>query len=127
MTSKLLPQDKTHQRLADEAQIVIGGGVETTAFSLSIAAFHIINTPRIYERLHKDLVEAFPNRASLELSPLEQMPYLKAIIMEAVRMSYGLSARNPRTHNTPIQYQDWVIPARTCVVSYIPLQQLKLC
>ncbi|KAL6711503.1 hypothetical protein ACN47E_004437 [Coniothyrium glycines] len=119
-SKKLPPEDKSQQRLADEAQIVIGGGVETTAFALSIAAFHIIISPRIYERLHRELVEAFPNRATLELYPLEQMVYLKAIIMEAARMSYGLSARNPRTHSTPLKYGDYVIPARTNVSMTIP-------
>ncbi|KAI8938499.1 hypothetical protein NX059_004389 [Plenodomus lindquistii] len=120
LSSKLPPQDKSHQRLADEAQIVVGGGVETTAFSLSIATFHIINTPRIYERLHRELVEKFPNRAQLDLFTLEGMPYLRGCIMEAVRMSYGLSARNPRTHNVPIAYKEWVIPARTCLSMTIP-------
>jgi cytochrome P450 len=116
LDSKLPASDKTHKRLADEAQIIIGGGVETTAFALSTAAFHIINTPRIYERLHRELVEAFPNRDVLELGPLEKMPYFKAIVMETARMSYGLSARNPRTHKTPLQYGQWVIPAHTCIV-----------
>jgi cytochrome P450 len=118
--SKLPPEDKTLQRLEDEAQIVIGGGVETTAFALAIAAFHIIDKPEIYERLHADLVKAFPNRATLELQPLEQMPYLKACIMEAVRMGYGLSARNPRTHDKPLIYKDWVIPAGTNLSMSIP-------
>ncbi|KAL1596304.1 hypothetical protein SLS60_008949 [Paraconiothyrium brasiliense] len=118
--SKLPPEDKTQQRLEDEAQIVVGGGVETTAFALAIAAFHIINKPEIYERLHADLVKAFPNCTTLELQPLEQMPYLKACIMEAVRMGYGLSARNPRTHDKPIRYKEWVIPAGTCLSMSIP-------
>jgi cytochrome P450 len=126
LSSKLPEEDKTHKRLAEEAQIVVGGGVETTAFALSIAAFHIINTPHIYERLHADLVAAFPNRATLELYPLEQMPYLKACIMEAVRLSYGLSARNPRTHRTPLIYKDWVIPADTCVVSLSSIPDLHV-
>ena len=52
LQSKLPPEDKTQKRLAEEAQIVIGGGVETTAFTLCIATFHIINTPRISQRLH---------------------------------------------------------------------------
>jgi cytochrome P450 len=121
LSSKLPPEDKTQVRLADEAQIVIGGGVETTAFSLSIAAFHIINTPHIYAHLHADLVAAFPDAGKLELYPLEQMPYLKAIIMEAVRLSYGLSARNPRTWKKVLRYKDWVIPSDTCVVSLRPL------
>jgi cytochrome P450 len=121
LQSKLPEEDKTQKRLAEEAQIVVGGGVETTAFTLCIATFHIINTPRIYERLHADLVAAFPNRSSLELYPLEQMPYLKACILEAVRLSYGLSARNPRTRRTmPLQYKDWTIPPNTNVSMTIP-------
>ncbi|PSN72472.1 cytochrome P450 [Corynespora cassiicola Philippines] len=120
LNSKLPPEDKTQRRLADEAQIVVGGGVETTAFSLTIAAFHIINNPRIYERLHADLVKTFPNRAEIELYPLEQMPYLKACIMEAVRMGYGLSARNPRTHPNDLRYKDWIIPAGTNIAMSIP-------
>ena len=119
VSSKLPESDKTQKRLADEAQIVIGGGVETTAFSLSTAAFHIINNPRIYERLHRELVEAFPNSSDLDLATLEKLPYLKAVTTEAIRLSYGLSARNPRTHKTPIHYKEWVIPANTCIVCYI--------
>jgi cytochrome P450 len=128
LESKLPDEDKTQQRLADEAQIVVGGGVETTAFTLSIAAFHIINTPRIYQRLHADLVAAFPNRTTLELYPLEHMPYLKACILESLRLSYGLSARNPRTRRTmPLRYNDWLIPANTNVVcTPSPLLHLSL-
>jgi cytochrome P450 len=121
LQSKLPAEDKTQKRLAEEAQIVVGGGVETPAVALCIASFHIINTPRIYERLHADLVAALPNRSTLELYPLEQMPYLKACIMEAVRLSYGLSARNPRTRRTmPLQYKDWTIPPNTNVSMTIP-------
>ncbi|EMD63707.1 hypothetical protein GGP41_005656 [Bipolaris sorokiniana] len=115
LDSKLPPQDKSHRRLAEEAQVILGGGVETTAFSLAVATFHIINTPHIYERLHADLVAAFPNKNDLDLGVLEKMPYLKAVVMEAIRLSYGLSARNPRTHKTPLHYGDWVIPANTCI------------
>jgi cytochrome P450 len=113
-------EDKSHRRLADEAQIVVGGGVETTAFALTIACFHIINTPRIYERLHRELVELFPNRADMDLYKLESMPYLKACIMEATRLGYGLSARNPRTHDKPLQYRQYTIPANTIIAMTIP-------
>jgi cytochrome P450 len=91
--------------------------VETTAFALSIAAFHIIRNPAIATRLHAELLAAFPDRAEIQLFKLEQLPYLKACILEAVRLSYGLSARNPRTRREPLIYDKWVIPAGTCVVS----------
>ncbi|KAF1966684.1 hypothetical protein BU23DRAFT_559967 [Bimuria novae-zelandiae CBS 107.79] len=35
--------------------------------------------------------------------------------MEAVCLSYGLSARNLRTHAKPVQYKEWVIIAGTCL------------
>jgi cytochrome P450 len=99
---------------------VVGGGVETTAYALTIASFHIVNNPRIYERLHRELVEAFPNGADIDLIKCESLPYLKACILEATRLSYGLSARNPRTHDRPLQYKEWVIPANTIVAMTVP-------
>jgi cytochrome P450 len=118
--SKLPDEDKSQQRLADEAQVVIGGGVETTSFALTVGVFHIITTPHIYERLHADLVAAFPNRSTLELTQLEQIPYLKACILESTRLSYGISARNPRTHDKPMPYKGYVIPARTNIAMSVP-------
>jgi cytochrome P450 len=109
LASKLPESDKSQKRLEEEASIVVAGGVETTAFALDIAVFHIASNPRIYEQLHGDLVKTFPNRAELDLQTLEQMPYLKACIMEGLRLSYGISARNPRTHDKPIQYGKWLM------------------
>jgi cytochrome P450 len=60
LQSNLPAPDKTQARLTDEAQIVVAAGVETTAFALSVGTFHIVNTPRIYQKLHSELVAAFP-------------------------------------------------------------------
>ncbi|KAF1811223.1 trichodiene oxygenase [Eremomyces bilateralis CBS 781.70] len=118
--SQLPPEDKSQQRLADEAQTTVGAGVETTANTLSIATFHISNTPSIYEKLHKELVEAFPDRTVVpSLYDFEKLPYLRACIQEGLRLGYGLSARNPRAHDRPLRYNDWVIPAHTTVAMTI--------
>lgn len=82
--------------------------------------FHIANTPRIYERLHAELVSGLPDKSKLDLYTLELMPYLKACITEAVRLTYGLSARNPRTRKMGFKYGEWYIPARTNVSMSIP-------
>ncbi|KUJ16052.1 cytochrome P450 [Mollisia scopiformis] len=115
-SNQLPPSDKTQQRLADEAQTVVGAGVETTSFTLSVALFHIVNTPHINARLHTELRAASPNKDTLpSLQDLERLPYLKACIQEALRLSYGLTARNPRTHDKELRYGDWIIPAGTVV------------
>lgn len=110
--------DKTQLRVTDEAQIVVAAGVETTAFALSVGSFHIVNTPRIYEKLRTELVVAFPDGDTTipDLLALEKLPYLRGCIQESLRLSYGLSARNPRRHpDRPLVYKDWVIPAGTMV------------
>ncbi|CZR53570.1 related to cytochrome P450 [Phialocephala subalpina] len=116
LQSSLPAWDKTQQRLADEAQTVVGAGVETTSFALSVGVFHITNTPHIYARLHQELVTAFPDKATIpSLQELERLPYLKACIQESLRLSYGLSARNPRMHEKELRYGEWVIPQGTVV------------
>lgn len=92
--------DKAHQRLADEANILVAAGVETTAFALCVGVFHIVNTPQIYSRLKKELFDSLPEGDSkfTSLIELEKLLYLKACIQESLRLSYGISARNPRRH-----------------------------
>ncbi|KAK2789450.1 hypothetical protein FQN53_001896 [Emmonsiellopsis sp. PD_33] len=99
-STTLLSSDKERKRLADEAAIIVAAGVETTAFALTVGTFHIVNTPAIYQRLKNELQAALPNgdTAMPSLLELEKLPYLKACIQESVRLSYGLSARNPRRH-----------------------------
>ncbi|EEH43171.2 uncharacterized protein PADG_07991 [Paracoccidioides brasiliensis Pb18] len=120
LQSDLPPQEKSHYRLAGEAQSVMGGGIESPAHALTVATFHIANTPHISQRLRSELVKAFPDiNVSPTLLELEKLPYLKACIQESLRLSYGLSARNPRSQDQHLQYGKWTIPARTTVAMTI--------
>lgn len=105
------------RRLSDEALTIIGAGLETTSWALSVASFHIINNPHIHQNLRAELDEAFPNpSAEMDWQMLEKLPYLNACIQEGLRLSYGLSARNPRLSPTSvITYKKWVIPPGTPV------------
>jgi cytochrome P450 len=114
-----LPEDeKSMRRLGDEAQLVIGAGLTTTAWALSNAMFYIVDNPSIQETLRAELREAFPDPKALDalsLQQLEKLPYLRACIREGIRLSHGVSARNPRIMDTPITYSKWTIPAATPV------------
>lgn len=101
LSSPTLPaSDKSQERLADEAEILVAAGVETTAFALTVGIFHIVNTPHIRRLLQDELFAAFPlgYRTMPSLNELERLPYLRACIQESLRLSYGVSARNPRRH-----------------------------
>ncbi|PGH11422.1 hypothetical protein AJ79_04923 [Helicocarpus griseus UAMH5409] len=120
LQSDIRPQEKSQQRLFDEAQIVVGAGIETTAYALTVATFHIVNNPRIYQKLREELVQAIPDiNAPPTLLELEKLPYLTGCIMECLRLSYGLTGRNPRSRDQPLKYGDWVIPAKTIVTMCI--------
>lgn len=116
INSDLPAEEKADARLQDEAQIVVGAGVSTTGWALSVAAFHIINNPAISTRLRTELEKALPDPSTpLELTKLEQLPYLTACLKEAIRLAYGISGRTPRLAPNPIVYKSYVIPARTAV------------
>jgi Cytochrome P450 len=47
---------------------------------------------------------------------LEDLPYLGACIKEAIRLSYGVTSRNPRiSPDKPMKYKAWEIPPGTPV------------
>lgn len=137
LESDLPPQELSPLRLQHEATTIIGAGVETTRWALSVGCFHILNTPAIFQRLRKELEEAIPDPDEMpSLEKLEQLPYLAACIEEcersslspflcnsnnvprrsACRMSYGTSQRGHRiSDHMYIAYGAYVIPPMTVI------------
>jgi cytochrome P450 len=71
-------------RLQNEAMGMIGAGVETTKWALSVGCFHIISNPEIKNRLRAELEAAAPD--PLHMPPwteLEKLPYLNAVVQES--------------------------------------------
>jgi cytochrome P450 len=117
LNSSLPPEELSLERLGNEAQTIVGAGLETTAYSLSIASFHIINNPAVHAKLKSELDAALPDvNTELDWLQLEKLPFLTGCIQEAIRLSYGLSARQQRVSpNKSIKYRDWIIPPGTPV------------
>jgi cytochrome P450 len=105
---------KEVQRLGDEAENFLGAGLETTTWALTIATFHILGSPSILKRLCQELKEAIPGPYDeLDWQRPENLLYLTACIQEALRLSYGVTARHPRVSNqAAMQYKEWSIPPR---------------
>ena len=137
--SNLPPEELTLERLHSETISTIGGGTETTGRALSVACFHILDNPPVYQKLLAELVEAIPDPASIpSWADLEKVPYLTACIQEsklyewnslrylyeriatdiltlALRLSYGIAERSRRTHDHDITYKNHLIPAGTII------------
>ena len=124
LQSNLPESDKSVNRLKDEASIVVGAGTVTTAWALSVATYHLLASPRILRKVKTELMStiADSNDPIIPLSVLDSLPYLAAVIQEAVRLSYGVASRLQRVspdkamvfHDRTCD-KDWVIPPNTPV------------
>ncbi|EXJ83291.1 hypothetical protein A1O1_06910 [Capronia coronata CBS 617.96] len=117
LDSDLPPEEKSADRLQDEAQTLVGAGSETTAKSLSVITFYLLDDRKKLDKLRAELKSVMPTPDSpVSLTVLEQLPYLTAVINEGIRLMYGVTTRLPRVSpNEPLKYKDWIIPPGTPV------------
>jgi cytochrome P450 len=113
--SDLPPAEKTVQRLMDEGLILIGAGGETTAQTLSVLTFHLLQNPDFLRRLTEELHQAIPDPQNIPpWQKLEQLPLLRATILEAHRVLAVITSRLIRiAPSEALQYREWSIPAGT--------------
>ncbi|KAF7511511.1 hypothetical protein GJ744_004099 [Endocarpon pusillum] len=113
--SDLPAQEKTIERLVDDGFVLVTAGGETTAQTLAVLTFHLLNNPDILCELRTELDQAMPDAAVLECwQTLEQLPYLRAVITEAHRIAAVITARLIRIAPTEnLRFQGRDIPAGT--------------
>jgi len=125
LDSKLPQHEKTVERLADDAQMLVMAGTLTTAATLEVIIFWLLNQPETLGKLKEELLTVMPSMddvGKVPLATLEGLPYLSAVIAEGLRLSYGVSTRLQRIDpDKPIVFKDkdtgkdWVIPPKTPV------------
>ncbi|MCJ1353396.1 MAG: hypothetical protein MMC33_003382 [Icmadophila ericetorum] len=115
--SDLPPSEKTPTRLQKEAALILGAGAVTTAWTLTVALYHLTVNLQKLERLQAEIRSIMPNpHQPAKLQKLEQLPYLTAVIMESLRLSNGVSTRLARiAPDRSIYFRDWEIPRGTPV------------
>lgn len=84
LQSDLPPEELSLDRLQHEAISVVGAGLETTKRALSVASFHLLDTPSVLLRLRQELTDLIPDiTRPPALNELEALPYLSACIEES--------------------------------------------
>lgn len=117
LQSNLPPAEKTHERLWQEGQSLVGAGTETTSNTLCYAFVSLLTRPEKLQRLKAELLGADPIIGkSMSLLALEQLPYLTAVIAESLRLSIGVTSRIIRVSpDLPVTYKDYTLPPGTPV------------
>jgi cytochrome P450 len=85
--SDMPESERSDDRLAKEAQVLLGAGTSTTARTLSFISFYILANPDIHSRLKeelRDVMATYPQHVP-SWAQLERLPYLQALIKEGLR------------------------------------------
>ncbi|CAI5755862.1 unnamed protein product [Candida verbasci] len=85
---ELVKETRDPQTLKDQALNILLAGRDTTAGLLSFAIFELAQHPEMWEKLRKEILEAFGNDVSelITFESLKKCEYLKAVINESLRM-----------------------------------------
>ena len=77
LDSGLPTQEKSKQRMGQEAFSIVAAGGETVARTLTTATYHLLSNPAMLERLRNELREVQPDPRVLPgVQKLEQLPWL---------------------------------------------------
>ncbi|KAI0110396.1 cytochrome P450 [Nemania sp. FL0031] len=112
MASSLPESEKEFSRIYDDVVTITGAGFETTAGAVRVALFHVFDNKDVLDHLRAELATV----NTRELKALEQLPYLKAVLLESLRISPAQGTRLARiAPDRDIYYKKWRIPAGTPV------------
>lgn len=96
MQADLPPAEKTADRLADEAFVLLVAGAETTARTLCVILCHLLSKPSVLTRLRAELDPVIKAHQPLQLPPsrvLEELPLLRAVVQEGTRLAEPVTNR----------------------------------
>lgn len=77
LDSNLPDEEKSLERLWQEAFLIVAAGSDTTGNAMTTTTFHLLKNPDMLAKLRKELEAAIPNRFQpVKLSTVEKLPYL---------------------------------------------------
>ncbi|GAM87000.1 hypothetical protein ANO11243_050210 [Dothideomycetidae sp. 11243] len=124
----LPPAEKSTDRLTDEAMIITIAGSDTTASTLAAIIYEVLADKKLLDRLQAELRPAVGDGAKVDPSKLAALPFLNALIEEAIRFYPGATHRQDRVapdedlvYTDPDTGKSVVIPAGTGIGMAAPL------
>ena len=88
----------SNAELASESNLLLVAGSDTTATTLSACVFYLLRHPSVLARLRQELESVFNNLGDINYAGtrLGTLPYLRAIIDEAMRLIPPVGSHLPR-------------------------------
>lgn len=87
----------TVDEMAADAFALLNAGTGTLTSTAVVITWSLLNNPHMMRRLKTELRVVMPGREdSVDSAALEKLPYLRAVIREGLRLSYGAPGRLSR-------------------------------
>jgi cytochrome P450 len=84
-------------QLSDEVIMLLSAGNDTVSAVLITGIYKILRNSEVHARLNEELLSTFPNISDeITYDKAKKMPYLSAVIKEALRVSHPLPGLAPR-------------------------------
>lgn len=113
LTHLLLSDKMTVTEILGSITELLLAGVDTTSNTISWSLYHLANEPEVQEQLYQEVISVCPGDKVPTSDDIAQMPYLKAIIRETLRL-YPVVPGNARlTVENEIVVGDHLFPKRT--------------
>ncbi|KAG7220317.1 hypothetical protein INR49_010151 [Caranx melampygus] len=113
LTHLLLSEQMTFTEILGSITELLLAGVDTTSNTISWCLYHLAREPAIQEQLYQEVIGACPGDKMPTSDDIAQMPYLKAIIRETLRL-YPVVPGNARvTVENEIVVGDHIFPKKT--------------
>ena len=94
-------EQMTMEEIDSTGAFLILAGSETSATTSSSSTFFFLKYPNVYERLTREVREAFTSFDDITVSSSAQLPYLHAVIWEALRLHPTGPVSVPRIVDRP--------------------------
>ncbi|KAI1381694.1 benzoate 4-monooxygenase cytochrome P450 [Hypoxylon crocopeplum] len=90
------PKVVSDKQLAAHASDLVIAGSDTTASSLSSVIYHLLQNPSTLAKLADEVRDTFDQYTDITYSATASMPYLRAVILEAIRVYPPVAFGVPR-------------------------------
>ncbi|KAL9091072.1 MAG: hypothetical protein Q9165_004999 [Trypethelium subeluteriae] len=111
----LLKSEKSEKRLEDDATLLVMAGTESVAVAIATSHFYLMQKPDYVDKVRSEIHDIPPDAS---WTKLENLPYLSGVVLEGLRLSFGVSGRLARiAPDEVLHYKQYTIPQGTPVSS----------
>lgn len=100
----------TKDELDTQMQLLIFAGSETTATTVSAVTWFMLKNPEMMQRLQREIRDAFQTLEDINVASASKLPFLHAVIREALRVHPPAATSSPRYVDRPIIVAGYVVP-----------------